>query len=133
MAPTDPSREGKVSPRITRISWGRVEIRGPTGSHGYKDVKLYPGGSREWDWNETGTRHAPGIQPADVEELIEHGARVVVLSRGFHQRLQVRADTLRALEDRGIATHVLSTEEAVERYNRLCEHERVGALIHSTC
>jgi hypothetical protein len=38
-----------------------------------KDFKLYPGGGREWDWTETNTGHVPGIQPADVEELLEHG------------------------------------------------------------
>jgi len=35
-------------------------------------AKLFPGGLREWDWRETGTRHVPGIQHADVQELIEH-------------------------------------------------------------
>jgi len=33
-----------------------------------KDFKLYPGGGREWDWDETRTWHTPGIQPADVKE-----------------------------------------------------------------
>ena len=47
----------------------------------YKDAKLFPGGSREWNWRETGTEHVPGIQPADVQELLDHGAKVVVLSR----------------------------------------------------
>jgi hypothetical protein len=41
----------------------------------FKDAKVFPGGAREWDWRETGTRHVPGIQPADVQELIEHGAK----------------------------------------------------------
>ena len=117
------------SPRITRLSWGRLEVE--DGS--FKDAKLFPGGSREWDWNETGTRHAPGIQPADVEELLEHGATVVVLSRGFHERLKVCRETLRMLEDEGVSVHVEQTEGAVKLYNELREHERVGALIHSTC
>ena len=46
-----------------------------------KDFKLYRGGGRAWDWAETGTRHSPGIQPADVEELVARGATTVVLSR----------------------------------------------------
>ncbi len=37
------------------------------------------GGGREWDWDETGTRHSPGNQPAD-EEFLAHGATAVVLS-----------------------------------------------------
>jgi len=117
------------SPRVTHLSWGRLETEGGA----FKDAKLFPGGARDWDWNETGTRHEPGIQPSDVEELLERGATVVVLSKGFHERLRVPERTLRTLEDRGIAVHVKGTEEAVRRYNELGETEKVGALIHSTC
>ncbi len=118
-----------LSPRITNLSWGRLDVEDDS----FRDAKLFPGGSREWDWNETGTRHEPGIQPSDVEELLEHGATVVVLSRGFHERLGVCRETLRMLEDKGVFVHVEQTEGAVRLYNELREHERVGALIHSTC
>ncbi len=118
-----------LSPRITNLSWGRLEVEDDS----FRDAKLFPGGSREWDWNETGTRHAPGIQPADVGELLEHGATVVVLSRGFYDRLGVCPETLRMLQDKGVAVHVEQTEVAVKLYNELRERERVGALIHSTC
>ena len=67
------------SPQITHVSWGRLEVEGK--AKPYKDAKLFPGGSREWNWRETGTVHVPGIQPADVQELLDHGAKVVVLSR----------------------------------------------------
>lgn len=117
------------SPRITHLSWGRTEIEGRT----FKDAKLFPGGAREWDWNETGTRHVPGIQPADVEELLERGARVVVLRRGIYRRLRVCPETLRLLEERGVAVHVLQTEEAVARYKELAREVPVGGLFHSTC
>ena len=99
----------------------------------FKDVKLFPDGAREWDWNETGTRHEPGIQPADVAELLDRRSTVVVLSKGFHERLRVTHETLRSLEDRGIAVRVEETEEAVRLYNELGKAEKVGALIHSTC
>lgn len=119
------------SPKIESISWGRVRIAGREAP--FKDVKLYPGGMREWDWNETGTRHEPGVQPADVEELLDHGAEHVVLSRGMHERLQVQQATLEQLRERGVEVDVLETSEAVERYNDLADGTRVGALIHSTC
>jgi hypothetical protein len=119
------------SPRITHLSWGRLEVEGQ--SNPFKDTKLFPGGAREWDWNETGTDHKPGIQPADVEELLEHGATAVVLGRGFYERLQVRPETLQKLEESSVIAHVEQTEEAVWLYNELSESERVGALIHSTC
>jgi hypothetical protein len=119
------------SPRVTHLTWGRLEVEGEDGP--FKDAKLFPGGARTWDWNETGTRHEPGIQPADVEELLERGATAVVLSKGFHERLGVTPQTLRMLEDRGVTAHVLHTREAIELYNELRETEKVGALIHSTC
>jgi hypothetical protein len=117
------------SPRIIGLSWGRLE----TESGVFKDARLYPGGAAEWDWNETGTSHDPGIQPSDVESLLECGATVIVLSRGFHERLGVAPETLRMLEEREIPVHVAQTEEAARLYGQLRETESVGALIHSTC
>lgn len=120
------------SPLVTHLSWGRLEVEGRDGR--FKDAKLFPGGVREWDWSETGTSHEPGIQPADVEELLDRGATVVVLSRGFHERLRVRRETLRKLEERNVSVYVEQTGEAVRLYNEFCrENERVGALVHSTC
>jgi hypothetical protein len=117
------------SPRVTDLAWGHLEVEGGT----FKDAKLFPGGARAWDWNETGTRHEPGIQPGDVEELVERGATAVVLSKGFYGRLGVTPEALRMLEDRGVAAHVRQTEEAIALYNELRETQKVGALIHSTC
>lgn len=119
------------SPRISSCTWGTVEVEGE-GS--FKDSKLYPGGARGWDWNETGTSHVPGIQPADVEELVDRGAEVVVLAKGKNRRLQVMDETVERLEDRGVEVVVLETDQAVQKYNELANQgESVGALIHSTC
>lgn len=125
----------RPSPRLVDLEWGRVRVEGRDGSGGtYKDVKLYPGGSRGWDWNETGTRHDPGIQPADVEELLEAGADVVVLGRGVYERLGVTDAVRRCLEEAGAEVHVLATPAAAERYEDLREAGRaVGALLHTTC
>ncbi|GLY23822.1 Mth938-like domain-containing protein [Micromonospora sp. NBRC 101691] len=118
------------SPRVLAISWGRMEVEGlGTG----KDFKLYPGGGRPWDWSETGTRHSPGIQPEDVEELLLHGATAIVLSRGMQLQLQVDPRTLKLLEERGITPHIAETTQAVQRYNELATTQPVGGLFHSTC
>jgi hypothetical protein len=120
-----------ASPPVTGLSWGQIEIDGQTR---YRDAKLYPGGSREWDWNETGTKHSPGILPADVEELLEHGAEVVVLSRGQQQRLQVASATKELLAERSVDYDVLPTQQAIDRYNELAKRGRaVGGLFHTTC
>jgi HAD superfamily hydrolase (TIGR01549 family) len=118
------------SPRILEISWGRMLVDGLGEG---KDFKLYPGGGRPWDWSETGTRHEPGIQPADVEELLSNGATQVVLSEGFDGRLRVDPATLRFLGDRGVEVHVARTDGAVELYNTLAARGPVGGLFHSTC
>ena len=117
------------SPRITHLSWGHLETEGGA----FKDARLYPGGAEEWDWNETGTSHDPGIQPADVERLLERGTTVVVLSRGFHGRLGVAPETLELLGERDIPIHEAQTEEAADLYDELRKTEKVGALMHSTC
>ena len=118
------------SPRITHLSWGQLQAEGGCT---FKDAKLFPGGAREWDWSETGTAHEPGIQPSDVTELLEHGAAVVVLTKGMYERLRICPETLELLGHRGVTVHVLQTEEALGVYNRLVETDRVGGLFHSTC
>jgi hypothetical protein len=121
----------RISPKISRIAWGEMDIEG-LGSG--KDWKLWPGGGRTWDWNETGTHHEPGIQPGDVEELLQHGSVVVILSRGQELRLQTSPDTLHLLRGRGVTFHVEETRAAVKRYNDFVEQgEAVGGLFHSTC
>jgi hypothetical protein len=99
-----------------------------------KDWKLWPGGGRPWDWNETGTSHDPGIQPADVHELLEYGSKTVILGRGQERRLQTMPATLDLLRDRGVEVHLEETNAAVTLYNDLVEQgARVGGLFHSTC
>ncbi len=119
------------SPRISRISWGKMIVEGV----GFgKDFKLWPGGGRKWDWNETNTHHAPGIQPADVEELINHGTKEIVLSRGMLLALQTCKETIELLEKKDITFHILETRKASFFYNKLIDDGiAVGGLFHSTC
>lgn len=119
-----------ASPRIVGSSWGRIEI---DDGRSFKDAKLWPGGGREWDWTETGTGHAAGIQPQDVVELLDHGAEVVILSRGRQWALSVADATLARLEKAGVKALVLPTDEAITRYNALRGDRHVGGLFHSTC
>jgi len=124
---TEPERR---SPRITQVSWGCMAIEGIGRG---KDFKLYPGGGRAWNWTETGMHHVPGIQPADIAELLERGSEVIVLSRGMQLALQTCPETLQILRDRGIPFHIDETRAAVARYNALAERHAVGGLFHSTC
>jgi hypothetical protein len=119
------------SPLIGDNRWGVIEV--DHAGH-FKDVKLWPGGAKEWDWDETGTRHVPGIQPADVMDLLEGDPEVVVLSRGRERRLQTCEETLELLQARDITVVQEETSVAITEYNRLAQSgRRVAALIHSTC
>ena len=118
------------SPEITKVSWGKIEIEN---YKIFKDVKLFPGGCRAWNWRETGTNHSPGIQYSDVTELMENGAKEVVLSRGVVGRLKVDPKTLKKLESDNIIVHMEKTREAIKIYNKLRKTKQVGALIHTTC
>ena len=118
------------SPRVTDDGWGHITVDGRR----FKDVKLWPGGARAWDWTETGTDHDTGVRPADVEELLGHGADHVVLSRGRQERLRMHPDTIALLDERGVPYDVLPTGEAIARYERLRDGgTAVAALIHTTC
>ncbi len=100
----------------------------------FRDAKLWPGGAREWDWEVTGTRHQPGIQPADVEELLPYQPAVIVLSRGRELRLETCPQTLDLLRTMGIEVILEESSVAISKYNDLVEDgTRVAALIHSTC
>lgn len=118
------------SPTIERLEWGTVH----TEIGDFRDAKLWPGGGRDWDWNETGTHHSPGVQSTDVTELLDHDSRVVIIGRGQAEQLRVTSDALDEIAERGAEAEVLESRQAVSRYNDLVgEGVAVGALIHSTC
>lgn len=121
------------SPKITDDAWGSITVQFKNETSEFKDVKLYPGGVRGWDWAETGTSHNPGIQVADVEELIDNGSEMIILSCGRHNRLQVKEETKEWLQHRNISFKVLETGQAIDAYNEARNDTLVGALIHTTC
>jgi hypothetical protein len=121
----------ELSPKILSSSWGSMEVES-VGSG--KDFKLWPGGGREWDWGETGTGHESGIQPADVQELLDRGSTTVVLSRGRERALRTAQATRDLLRERGVTVHVEDTPAAIDLYNDLAGGGvAVGGLFHSTC
>ena len=120
--------------RITHFSWGQMEVCASSQQLQFRDCKIWPGGAEEWDWNTTGTRHQPGIQPAAVEEILERGAELVVLGCGFHGALNVCPEHEHVLRSRGVEFYAEETPRAVERFNELTEQgKKVGGLFHSTC
>ena len=83
---------------------------------------------------ERGTDHSPGVQPADVEEVVEKGVQILVIGRGMSEALKVPPSTVEYLKKKGIDVRVLQTEQAVKEYNALATQGiRVGGVFHSTC
>lgn len=95
---------------------------------------MWPGGSRAWDWRETGTDHHPGVQPADLEEVLQKGVSTLVIGRGMSEALQVPSSTVDFVRQRGVELIVLQTEKAITEYNNLVgQGAKVGGIFHSTC
>jgi hypothetical protein len=127
---TAATSDGPRSPKILSVAWGRMEIEGLEPG---KDFMLHPGGGRPWDWRVSGTEHSPGIQPADVRFLLDHGAETLILSLGMERRLGVDPVTIAMLDRLGVPYLTAETREAVAMYNTAADTERVGGLFHSTC
>uniref|UniRef100_H2L4U5 Mth938 domain-containing protein n=1 Tax=Oryzias latipes TaxID=8090 RepID=H2L4U5_ORYLA len=122
------------SPEIASLSWGHMKVKGCSSS--YKDCKVWPGGSRAWDWRETGTnlQHHPGVQPADLEEVLKKGAELLIIGRGMNEALQVPPSTLDFVKQKGVDVQVFQTEKAVAEYNKMAaQGAKVGGVFHSTC
>uniref|UniRef100_A0A2K5R9D6 Mth938 domain-containing protein n=1 Tax=Cebus imitator TaxID=2715852 RepID=A0A2K5R9D6_CEBIM len=75
-----------TSPEIASLSWGQMKVQGSNTT--YKDCKVWPGGSRTWDWRETGT------EPADVKEVVEKGVQTLVIGRGMSEALKAPTQQL---------------------------------------
>lgn len=119
---------------ITDLSWGNMEVKIGGEKRNFKDCKLWPGGGREWNWDETGTHHSPGIQPADIDEVLAQDVEVVVLACGVFGQLGITAETESLLREHGITYHIKKTKQAVALFNKLAQDgKRVGGLFHSTC
>ncbi|MFN2356012.1 MAG: MTH938/NDUFAF3 family protein, partial [Desulfopila sp.] len=87
-----------------------------------------------WDWAEYGTGHRRGIQQGDVEELINKGCRVVILTTGRMRMLKVPKTIVDALKGQSIEVVVADTKKAIQLYNDYAEKGMaVGGLFHSTC
>jgi len=117
-------------PIVATVKWGRIELED---GRSFKDLIVAPGVAQEWDWKRTGTSHSPGISRADLEFLLERGARILILSSGYMGRLKISPAAQEFLREHKLEYYYLSTPKAVTKFNALAKHEPVGALFHTTC
>lgn len=121
------------APSVHSMQWGEIVIEHNNSIKTYKDCKLWPNGSCEWDWSIAGTRHKPGIQIKDFESFVD-SVDIVILSRGYDLMLHVTGKALNYLQEKSKKYYIEQSEKAVQLYNKLVkEGKKVGALIHTTC
>ena len=110
-----------------------------TATEHFKDCKAWvdkTGATRvkAWDWRETGTRHRPGVQRADVQEIIDAGVDAVVVTQGVNGVLECQSETMEHLKSCEVEVWHLLTPLAVLKFNSLvAEGRAVGGVFHSTC
>ena len=119
---------------ISHISWGRMEVSIGDQKLLFKDCKVWPEGAKEWDWNITDTHHRPGIQPADILEILDQKVDIMILSRGMDLMLHTCRETEELLNSLKIKFRIEETKKAVALFNELTgQGNRVGGIFHSTC
>lgn len=119
---------------ITHLSWGKILIDLKGKKYEFKDCKIWPEEAKNWDWGVTGTSHDPGIQPSDIDEILDHNIDVMVLATGMEMRMKVSPETEDRLKNLGIDYHIENTERAAELFNSLFQQgKRIGGIFHSTC
>lgn len=126
-----------TAPIITKAIWGQIDTQHKTKigavQFSARDLKIWPTGTKEWNWNETGTRHNPGIQPADMQEFLNN-VDIVILTRGVQSVLQVPQKTIDYAVAQGKIVLIGETPVMIDVYNCLIQQgKRVGGLFHSTC
>lgn len=123
----------KANTRIVHSSWGKTIVEHNASQNEYEDCRIWSTGSEKWDWKRTNTHHRPGIQIADVKDLIDK-ADIFVLSLGMDHMLEVMSETISFLIEKNKEVFLLQTPEAVNKYNELAQQGKsVAALIHATC
>lgn len=117
------------------VEWGKITFCGNT----FKDAKVWSTktsgeGASEWDWNEDNTRHQSGITIEAVETLLKHKPNIIVLTKGYDEKLNVYPELVEWISKRGMKVMVMNTPNAVAMFNYLItQGENVAGLFHSTC
>lgn len=117
---------------INECSWGVINTND---DKIYKDVRIFTDKTEKWDWGTTGTRHDPGIQIADVEDMLNSDVSYCVLSCGMQGVLKIKQETLDFLTQKNIKIYKDLTPEAIKIFNELSTKfpNKVIGLFHSTC
>ena len=108
-------------------SFGSVTINGKRYDC---DIMVLPNGKIEQRRKLAGGHTLPIDELAQIMEEIPDA---IVIGRGQYDALKVPAETKRFVEEHKIELLVENTHIAIEKFNELVKHLKVGAIIHVTC
>jgi hypothetical protein len=112
---------------VDAYGFGEITIDGTSYS---SDVIIWPSHVKNPWWRVEGHN----LTADDLAEVLADPPRVLVIGTGYYGRMAVPPQTLQALQEKGIETHVAATSEAVAEFNRLAEkYADIVAALHLTC
>lgn len=130
------STKAQFTPQKIESWWGKTYVRINNKIDRFKDCKVWPGHSKNWDWSQTNTHHVPGVQVADFQEFLDD-IDILILTEGYDGVLKIKPETIAYLNIwavTGKEYYIQRTPRAVALYNQLsAQGKRVGILLHSTC
>lgn len=112
-------------PRVESYSFGRLTVDGREET---KDVIVLPRRVVRGWWR----REGHGLVLEDLEEVLDELPEQLVVGTGAYSQLNPDPATLETLRARGITVELLSTADAVARYNEL-DPQQTAAALHLTC
>lgn len=124
-------------PEIIELKWGQIVVAMDNTNKIYKDCRIWNNGSSSWDWSKTGTRHKPGIQFADLADLLCQypDTEIIIFSSGMDKQLDIHPDTMKLVTEKypKVTIYRDDTKAAVKLYGELRKKHTIIALLHSTC
>ncbi len=111
---------------IESYSFGKIVIDGKTYTN---DVIVFPESVESNWWRKEG--HS--LCSSDLEDVLEYDPDLLIIGRGASSTMRVPSKVKNYLDDRGIELKAFSTPEAVKRFNKKREEEKVAAGLHLTC
>lgn len=114
------------TPKIESYEFGHIVIDGQTHQN---DVIILPDEViGDW-WRDEG--HS--LIPDDLDPVFRARPDVLVIGQGAYGRMQVPAETRKAIEDAGIEVIEQKTTQAHQTYNHMRSERNVAAALHLTC
>ena len=116
---------------VNSFKFGSIVLDGKKYS---RDVFLYPDGGvrkRKGGFWKFGSHT---IKREEIEELVKAAPDVLIVGTGTDGIAKLNPDTDAFLKDSGVESVVVTSQEAVDRFNELsAQGKRPAALIHITC